>query len=389
MKLFVTKVIVFFISILDNLISKNQNYVVYNSYPDLSDNSFALFLFILKKYPEKKNIWLVNKLIFKNCESLINEYSNNKNYKLIKRDSIQGIYYYLRAKYVFFTHGLYAGSKISKEHCVVNLWHGMPLKKIGLLEKNSILQNSKYTIASSSFFQKIMARALDLDIKNVLIVGQPRNDLMFEKINYISKMGIVLNDTTKIILWTPTYRQSIIGDIRKDGKVSKDLPVIKSSKFDELNKFIQSINSFLIIKLHPMDILNREGFKNYSNIQIVKNNDLEKLHIQLYSLLGSVDILLTDFSSIYIDYLLLNRPIGFITDDFQEYSNSRGFVFDNPENYMPGEKICSLKELKAFLHNTIILKHDPYLKNRTVVNNNLNNEYPNYSNELLKAIKFI
>ena len=115
---------------------------------------------------------------------------------------------------------------------------------------------------------------------------------------------------------------------------------------------------------------------------------MEKFNIQLYSLLGSVDILLTDFSSIYIDYLLLNRPIGFVAADFYEYSNSRGFVFDNPNDYMPGAKISSLKELKTFLHSTLILNQDPYLKNRIIINNKLNNEYPNYSLALLKAINF-
>ena len=195
-----------------------------------------------------------------------------------------------------------------------------------------------------------MAAALGMNIEDILIVGQPRNDLMFKKNNSLSRLSINCCNDTKIILWTPTYRQSIIGDIRIDGKFSKNLPVIKLSELEDLNKFIQSINSFLIIKLHPMDVMNRRVFKNYSNIQIIKNNELERLHIQLYSLLESVDILLTDFSSIYIDYLLLNRPIGFVVDDFSEYSNSRGFVFDNPEDYMPGKKITSFKELQTFLY---------------------------------------
>ena len=108
----------------------------------------------------------------------------------------------------------------------------------------------------------------------------------------------------------------------------------------------------------------------------------------MYSLLGSADILLTDFSSIYIDYLLLNRPIGFVEDDFDEYSKSRGFIFDNPEEYMPGVKIRSLEDLKTFLYNTLILSQDLYLENRVLINNKLNNEFANYSYELLRAIKF-
>ena len=154
MNLIITNIILFLISVLDRLITKNYNYVVYNSFPDLSDNSFALFLYTLEHYPEKSNIWLIKKMDTKRYESLINKYTNRRNYKLVKRDSIQGIYYYLRAKYVFFTHGLFAGSNISKQHCVVNLWHGMPLKKIGLMEKNEVPQNSKFAIATSFFLSK-------------------------------------------------------------------------------------------------------------------------------------------------------------------------------------------------------------------------------------------
>ena len=388
MRLLVVKIVIFFISILDKLISKNNNYVVYNSFPDISDNSFALFLYILDNYPEKKNIWLVKHLTSKKCESLINEYSINGNYILVKRDSFKGIFYYLRAKYVFFTHGLFAGAKISKQHCVINLWHGMPLKKIGLLEKNEISQKSKYAIATSGFYQNIMAEAFGMKNEDVLIVGQPRNDLMFKKKDYLSNFGINRCNSMKIVLWTPTFRQSIRGDIRLDGLFSENLPLVKLNDLEVLNEFILSINSFLIIKLHPMDVLNNQVFANFSNIKIIKSKDLENFNIQLYSLLGSADILLTDFSSIYIDYLLLNRPIGFVGDDFDEYSKSRGFIFDNPEEYMPGVKIRSLEDLKTFLYNTLILNQDLYLENRVLINNKLNNEFANYSYELLRAIKF-
>ena len=71
--------------------------------------------------------------------------------------------------------------------------------------------------------------------------------------------------------------------------------------------------------------------------------------MQLYSLIGECGVLLTDYSSVYIDYLILNRPIGFIIDDFEEYKNSRGFVFDKPDDWMPGEKIKTFEELEKFI----------------------------------------
>lgn len=386
MKKILVKIILFFVSFLDKLILKDEKLVVYNSFPDFSDNAFSLFLYVLKEYPDKNNIWLVKNYDVEKYKLLTQNYTDKENYKIIQRDSIIGVYYYLRAKYVFFTHGLLNGASISKKHCVVNLWHGMPLKTIGLLGNNKVVQKSSFGIATSIFYQDIMSRALNINKENILVVGQPRNDLMFQSSDCLLKLNI--NENIKnVILWTPTYRQSNVGDIRIDGSSTNDLPVVKIKDLEDLNTFLFDINSYMIIKLHPMDILNDIIFDNFSNIKILKKNDLEVLGCQLYSLLGSIDLLLTDFSSIYIDYLLLNKPIGFIVNDLKEYSNSRGFIFEQPTDYMPGEKISSFNDLKLFIHKVLYLKEDFFIESRKLINKKVNIESTNYSKMLLDRIK--
>ena len=76
-------------------------------------------------------------------------------------------------------------------------------------------------------------------------------------------------------------------------------------------------------------------------------------------------MLLTDFSSIYIDYLLLNKPIGFLISDFEQYSNSRGFVFKNPKEFMPGEIITKRDELIPFIEKVLCLKQDDFEEKKT------------------------
>jgi len=359
---------------------------VFNSFPDMSDNSFALFLHVIEKYPKKQTIWLVKDFEPQKYHSLIQNYTGKKNYSIKNRDSLIGIYYYLRAKYVFFTHGLLNGSNISKQHCVVNLWHGMPLKTIGLLANDTVTQKSTFAIATSQSYKTVIANAFGINQNNVLISGQPRNDLLFTKNNCLQQLNI---DTgNKIILWTPTYRQSIVGDIRCDGTYSDNLPVIQISELKSLDIYLNSISSHLILKLHPMDILNNKNFFKYNNITIVKKGELEKVNCQLNSLLSNVDILLTDFSSIYVDFLLLDRPIGFVLEDFDSYSNSRGFVFDSPLEYMPGEPISSLEDLKKFLHDVVILKKDIFKEKRLEVNQQFNIIEPSYSQKILHLINF-
>lgn len=77
------------------------------------------------------------------------------------------------------------------------------------------------------------------------------------------------------------------------------------------------------------------------------------MNIQLYELLAGSDALITDYSSVYFDYLLTNKPIGITIDDIENYRNTLGFAFENVESILVGEKICEFKDLVLFFDNLI------------------------------------
>lgn len=87
MKKILVKIILFFVSFLDKLILKDEKLVVYNSFPDFSDNAFSLFLYVLKEYPDKNNIWLVKNYDAEKYKLLTQNYTDKENYKIIQRDS--------------------------------------------------------------------------------------------------------------------------------------------------------------------------------------------------------------------------------------------------------------------------------------------------------------
>ncbi len=68
-----------------------------------------------------------------------------------------------------------------------------------------------------------------------------------------------------------------------------------------------------------------------------------------YELIGISDGLLSDYSSVAVDYLLLDRPLGYVLADYNIYREKRGFVFEDPLEYMPGEKIYNACDLKKFM----------------------------------------
>lgn len=375
------------ISLLNKIIKK-KNIIIFTSFPDASENSFAVFDYLTKKEKYKKYlmVWLINDYnkINKIKNNTFKLYSN-LNTKYIKRNSFLGLYYYFRSKYIFCTHGIFSGVGLSKGQVKVNLWHGMPLKRIGLLDnkKKEEIATSNYMVATSNIFVDLLAKAFGMGRNNILNIGQPRNDLLFKTDNSLRKIGIDKEQYNKVFLWMPTYRVSIIGDIRTDGKIKgHGLPLLTKEEIIKLNNLLYNTKCLFVIKLHPMDEITAKYFKNLSNMIFIDDEILIDSNVQLYSLIGESDVLLTDYSSVYIDYLILNRPIGFIIDDFEEYKNSRGFVFDKPDDWMPGEKIRTFEELKKFI---LDIKNgiDKYREIRKEVNKKVNKFKDDKSSERL------
>ncbi len=105
-----------------------------------------------------------------------------------------------------------------------------------------------------------------------------------------------------------------------------------------------------------------------------------------YNFVGETDILITDYSSIYFDFLLTQKPIGFVIDDIDDYSDKRGFVVDNPLDYMPGEKIKDVEELKAFL-DSILAGKDDWKEKRKEINDLVNfDQSLEYSKKILDFV---
>lgn len=352
-------------------ITPRNKTIIYHSFPDVSDNSFSLFIYILNTHPEYENVWLVDHKDKKSIYlKIISNYSDSLNFKILKKNSLLGVYFFLKSKYVIHTHGIYNSFPLSKKQKNINLWHGMPLKNIGYLDTNKIIPESDYVISTSLVFQEIMRKAFKIEAENVLITGQPRNDFLFTN-NFTLKnlLGISDDNKDKMILWMPTYRKSIKGDIRKDGKVELMNSFLSHSNLTLLNNHLKKLNTWCCVKIHPMDFMNATDFKKFTNIYFVDNSFFEKKGISLYSVLSSIDLLLTDFSSIYIDFLLLNKPIGFVISDFSEYLNSRGFVFEEPKNFMPGEIVTNTKELISFINDVLKNQKDDHNQKREEIKN--------------------
>lgn len=108
--------------------------------------------------------------------------------------------------------------------------------------------------------------------------------------------------------------------------------------FEKLNIKLLETNSFFILKLHPNTKLNI-NLEEYSNIFYFPKN------IELYNFFNYVDVLITDYSSVFFDFLLTRKKIIYFPFDIDDYINERGFSFDYSEVTISDNTVYNFKEL--------------------------------------------
>lgn len=373
------KIMIIVIKFINKIIPKTSNKIIFRSEPDYSDNAKALYSYINNNYNDEYDlVWIV-----KNDEVL------NKlidmGIKAYKRNSIKGLLEFCRAKYIVSTHAQFANLK-NKKQIYINLWHGMVLKNIGFLEKKENV-GEKYLISEKKKFERmdhiistsktmrlVMSSVFYTDVRKVYITGQPRNDYLFCKESKIKLSKCVKNidfsNYKKVIIYVPTYR---VGIGKKDGNAFND-NILNLDKYNEekLNDFLNKNNYLLLVKFHPFE---ESIFKKgkFSNIRIIESSLLSENLITLNEILNVSDLLITDYSSVYFDYLLLNKPIIFTNTDEKQYMKDRGFIFDNPDFWRPGAKINNLEDLVKEIYKA--LNNSNYYKEEREIIGSLVNEY--------------
>lgn len=320
-----------------NIITPKCNYVVFTSTPNYSDSSRAVFENMRKVYPKFKYVWLLERL---------EKFERFENVRYINRHTLKGLYYFLRSSYIVNTHGLYLNAYSNKQ-VVICVWHGMPLKKIQHLFPKDLtnIANRNFsfycTVATSPLMQQIIADCFACPKEKVKLTGLPRNDYLFTKLKFKTIPG-----ASKIIVWMPTYRNG--NNLTEGTQYEYGLPIINSRNLGRLNEYCAMNNVHILIKLHPFQKKDKE-INGYSNINVLSSIYVD-MDIHFYNYLGSADALITDYSSVYIDFLAVDKPIAFILEDYKEYNDDRGFVFDDSLKYMPGSHVYNFEELKAFIH---------------------------------------
>ena len=124
---------------------------------------------------------------------------------------------------------------------------------------------------------------------------------------------------------------------------------------------------------------------NHSIIHLLTEEIISEQYGTLYTFLGTTSALITDYSSVFLDYYLLNRPVAFTINDFEEYKDKRGFVFDDVKSLMVGSVIRDSHDLLEFLES-VVKSEDIYIEERKKINNKVNAIQKDFTKTLLDEI---
>lgn len=252
----------------------------------------------------------------------------------MRRRSITGIFAFITSRYVFASHGVPSFVSDAKEGgpVIVNLWHGMPIKVIGHADPDQgfgATQYCDYVLSTSPFFTCVMSRAFGLPPSAVLEFGLPRNDVLASGQNSVT--AAVMRDTlglaqcSRVVFWLPTYRQTHYRDGRCDSPDKSFLDDWDNDFLSRLDGMASQSNCYVIIKLHPLDCINKVELPHTTDrVKLITAEAWGNLGMELYDALAVSDGLISDVSSIIVDYLAARRPIGVTRRSVERYA--RGFI---------------------------------------------------------------
>ena len=313
------------------------------------DNAKYLYLHVAAEHPEVRPVWLSK-------DPEVVAALGRRGYEAHHAFSLSGVVLALRAGVVVVTQGLRdVNLACAGGAMIVNLWHGVPLKRIAWdaeraerslpvrLAFDYLGRQTDLLVTTGEAAVDPFVSGLRVDPARVAITGYPRNDALVRDLPGMDiGTGSAPTDRVRrlaadghVVMYLPTFR----------GSGSGDAGVTEQFDFTALDAFLTDHDASLVIKTHPKERLDLEGRALSRVVSLPAGVDV-------YPLLRHVDVLVTDYSSVLFDYLLLDEPVVLYAYDLDRYRTRRQFYFQY-EAVAPGPVIRDFDGLLAALERVL------------------------------------
>ncbi len=353
-KYLIRKVLFRITGFLVGLVPKKKNLVLFTAWrgEKYIDNTRYVYEYLLTN-SSYNVVWMTNNTRIYNT-------LNEEHKPVCMFNSLRGVLLQIRAEAVFSTIQFADYNCWLLSRCIyIDLSHGHPIKDPGsdIISKRSrelqklVTDKIDYYAVVASTKTKRNYTVVDIAKDNIYISDFARNDVLFDKKLQIGKNTIVdsFKKGRKAIVYMPTQRSA--GN--KQMKMDVILPL------NDIQKFCEQNNICFIIKKHFYHRNEIEELSQYSNILDITN--VEDIDPQV--LLCQTDILITDYSACYIDYMLLKRPLIFYHYDIKEFIKTERTLYYDFEKIQIAPVVYSKQGLVPVM-SRMINSEDEYLNRR-------------------------
>ena len=322
------------------LLSRRRT-IVFESAPDFGDNTYPVFLeMVARGLGERYTlVWSCGK------EETLPQPVAGVKYIYPKKEGLKEklrkLYYMANAKCMiccnqFLTPGL-------KSQTAFYLTHGVPMKSVH--DYYIVPESINYCLSAGQGVEAMMAYEFNMAREKMVSLGYPRNDILTQPPVPVKEM--LETDCKKVIVWYPTFRNHKNGLTAGSGKA---LPIIHDTQTAEkVNAWARELGVLLVLKPHFAQDLRQIKAMELSNIRFIGDDFFVNHNTTSYAFVAGCDALLTDYSSIYFDYTLCDKPIGLIWEDIEDYRKNPGFAVDVDEYGKGGVKIYDPEDFHRFL----------------------------------------
>lgn len=332
------------------LIPKKKSRWVFGAWfgNSISDNPEAVYRYIKANHPEIETAWILR-----------NPGQYGKEFRVFKRNSLKGLWYVMRSQVAVFNQGYMDFSTVHVLGGVktIQLWHGVAWKKIGadarpekVTRKEKLYYRAfdwislydKY-IAPSELYAKHVISAFKTEENHILKVGQPRNEILFQEENcqelrqrLLENLGISTDTDQKLVVYMPTFR---------DTKASS-FSFFDKEIFEKINNLAKELDFYILEKSHHAE--KREKLSEKPGDRLVS---CQKEHAEI--LLASADVLITDYSSCFFDFLIRDKPIIHFAYDYEYYRDQDRGLYYGIDEISAGDVVYDFKSLLDCLRKNL------------------------------------
>lgn len=313
-----------------------------------ADNAKHFLLHVYNNHPEITAIWIA-------ADHGTAKYLRSRGITSYSEKSLLGMWYQLRAEYFIIDAFLQLYTSLfSKGAKVVQLLHGKGLKKKGYAQ--SPIQKNDFIFGTSPFTNSLLPTEFTAGA-HMHVTGYSRNDQFFdsskiflsdEEQHLITLLESHRKSGKKVVMYAPTFRRGDSGFNPHD-----------HFNREHAEQFATENNVVFLVSLHTK-YRDRKSLNEGERI-------IELPECDINAIMPHIDILITDYSSSYVDYVLLDRPIIFYVYDLDDYHAREGLIEDY-ETHMPGAKIKNQDDLFAELEK-LLAGQDDWIAAREKVRN--------------------